>query len=71
MISYPDLQSSLLSLEKAISEENNKISVQYTDNWKSYNYDILEADITKEEALGLLNNQSEFTKYGALLYGID
>ncbi len=53
-----------------VSEKNNKIYIQYTDTWLGYKYYILEGNITKDEALELLINQSKFTKDGVLLLDI-
>jgi hypothetical protein len=54
-----------------ISQDKDRITVQYTDSWIGYNYDVLEGNLTKEEALEILNSQSEFTNGGALLWELE
>ena len=54
-----------------VSEEDDNTIVQFKDEWIGFNYDVLEGNISTENALELLNNQGKFTKDGILFYEMD
>ncbi len=56
---------------KAIYEAGNRIIIQYRDEWLGPIYNTLEGNISKDEALELLNNQDKFTKNGTLVNELD
>lgn len=56
---------------KVTYEVSNRIIIQYIDEWLGPIYNILEGNISKDEALELLNNQGKFTKNGTLVDVLD
>lgn len=56
---------------KVIEEKENNTIIQYKDESTSFNYGILEGNITVVEALQLIEDRRGFTKSGTILYNLD
>ena len=56
---------------KVLEDAEKNIIIQYKDEYTSYNYGVIEGNITVDEALQLIEERSGFTQYGTLFYNLD
>lgn len=56
---------------KVLENEEKNTIIQYKDEYTSYNYGVIEGNITVDEALQLIEERSGFTKNGTLFYDLD
>lgn len=54
-----------------ILQKNDKIVINYKDDWLVFYYHILEGNISEDNALNLLNSQGKFTKDGNLEWELE
>ena len=56
---------------KVLEDKEENIIIQYKDEWKTYNYGVLEGSITVDEALQLIEERSGFNQNGTLIHNLD
>lgn len=54
-----------------VTQKNNMNKVEYQDDWLPTTYNVLEGEISVEDALDLLNNQNTFTNYGTIIHDLN